>query len=218
MKGLLIKDFKLMMLQRNFFILIIAIVLGIMIFNEDVTFPFCFLSFIMSLFVVTTISYDDFDNGNTFLFTLPITRKIYIHEKYVLGILLGGLSWILAISFAVIVSAAKSILVISDLFTTAFLIFPIIILMQSVMIPFQIKYGGEVGRIAMIGTFGVIAVIGIVAVKIANLFFNIDLIYIFNTLNTLNMNTLIFIFMIFAFICLLVSLKISLIIIEHKEF
>mgnify|MGYP000796879819 FL=1 len=89
MKGLFVKDLKLMMLQKNFLLLILAIVIGMMIFTDDVIFPLGFLSFIVSLFTVSTISYDDFDNGNAFLFTLPITRNHYVSEKYFLGLLLG---------------------------------------------------------------------------------------------------------------------------------
>ena len=60
MKGLFVKDLKLMMLQKNFLLLILAIVIGMMIFTDDVIFPLGFLSFIVSLFTVSTISYDDF--------------------------------------------------------------------------------------------------------------------------------------------------------------
>ena len=82
MKGLFVKDLKLMMLQKNFLLLILAIVIGMMIFTDDVIFPLGFLSFIVSLFTVSTISYDDFDNGNAFLFTLPITRNHYVSEVF----------------------------------------------------------------------------------------------------------------------------------------
>ena len=69
MKGLFIKDFKLMLLQKNFLLIILVIVIGMMAFTDDVVFPLGFLSFVASLFTVSTISYDDFDNGNAFLFT-----------------------------------------------------------------------------------------------------------------------------------------------------
>ena len=45
MKGLLVKDFKLMMLQRNFFLLILVIVIGMMAFTDDVVFPLGFFEF-----------------------------------------------------------------------------------------------------------------------------------------------------------------------------
>ena len=42
-----------------------------------------YVTFIFTLFTVSTISYDEYDNGYPFLFTLPITRRQYVNEKYV---------------------------------------------------------------------------------------------------------------------------------------
>ena len=52
---------------------ILLIVIGMISFTEDVSFPLGFLTFALSLFTLSTISYDEFDNGYAFLFTLPIT-------------------------------------------------------------------------------------------------------------------------------------------------
>ena len=81
MTGLLVKDFKLMATQKNFFLVILLIVIGMISFTEDVSFPLGFLTFALSLFTLSTISYDEFDNGYAFLFTLPITRVGYVLEK-----------------------------------------------------------------------------------------------------------------------------------------
>ena len=72
MKGLLVKDFKLMMLQKNFLLLILAIVIGMMILSDDMVFPIGFLSFIASLFTVSTISYDDFEMRSCSHYLLPV--------------------------------------------------------------------------------------------------------------------------------------------------
>ena len=42
MKGLLVKDFKLMKLQKNFFLLIVVIAVSMIAFTDDVTFPLGF--------------------------------------------------------------------------------------------------------------------------------------------------------------------------------
>ena len=165
MKGLLVKDFKLMMLQRNFFLLILVIVIGMMAFTDDVVFPLGFLSFVVSLFTLSTISYDDFDNGNAFLFTLPITRNDYVIEKYSLGLLFGCVAWILATVLGVIATVFKGTLPITDLMLASLIILPIMIVIQAIMIPFQLKFGGDKGRIAMIGAFGALALIALVIVK-----------------------------------------------------
>lgn len=68
MKGLLIKDFKLMMMQKNFFLSIIAIAVVLTVFVKNPSFIIGYLTFIGSVFTLSTISYDEFDNGNAFYF------------------------------------------------------------------------------------------------------------------------------------------------------
>lgn len=218
MKGLLVKDFKLMMMQRNFFLLILAIVIGMIIFTDEVTFPLAFLSFSISLFTLSTISYDDFDNGNAFLFTLPITRTSYVIEKYCLGLLFGCGSWIFATILGVILTVVKGTTSITDLMMIALVILPMMIGLQSIMIPFQLKFGVEKGRIAMIGVFGALAVIAIIVVKGAKAIFNVDLVKVFNTLPTVSMGVFIVITIIIALVILLASMEISLSIMNKKEF
>ena len=218
MKGLLVKDFKLMMLQKNFLLLILAIVIGMMIFTDDVVFPLGFLSFIVSLFTVSTISYDDFDNGNAFLFTLPITRNNYVIEKYSLGLLFGCIAWIFATVLGIIATVLKDTLPVSDLVQSSLIILPMMIVVQAIMLPFQLKFGGDKGRIAMIGAFGALAVIALVIVKGADVIFNIDLVSLLDNLPTVSMGFFLTITIIIALLMLLVSMKISLSIMNKKEF
>lgn len=218
MKGLFVKDLKLMMLQKDFLLLILAIVIGMMIFTDDVIFPLGFLSFIVSLFTVSTISYDDFDNGNAFLFTLPITRNHYVSEKYFLGLLLGCMAWVLATVLGIITTVLKDTLPITDLVQNSLMILPIMIVVQAIMLPFQLKFGGDKGRIAMIGAFGGLAVITLVIVKGAEAIFNIDLVSLLDNMPTVSMGVLIAIAIIIALLMLLVSMKISLSIMNKKNF
>lgn len=218
MKGLFVKDFKLMMLQKNFLLLILAIVIGMMIFTDDVVFPLGFLSFIVSLFTVSTISYDDFDNGNAFLFTLPITRNNYVIEKYSLGLLFGCIAWVFATVLGMIATVLKGTLPIADLMQSSLIILPMLIVVQAIMLPFQLRFGGEKGRIAMIGAFGTLAVISIVIVKGAKVIFNVDLVSLLDNLPTVSMGVLLAITIIIALLMLLISMKISLSIMNKKEF
>lgn len=218
MKGLLVKDFKLMMLQKNFLLLILAIVIGMLAFTDDVVFPLGFLGFVASLLTVSTISYDDFDNGNAFLFTLPITRSNYVIEKYSLGLLFGGMGWILATVLGIIATVWKDALPIGDLIQVSLILLAIMIVIQAIMLPFQLKYGSDKGRIAMIGAFGALAVIVLVVVKGAKAIFNVDLVHIFDHLPTVSMRVFIAIILIIALLLFLVSMKISLSIMNKKEF
>lgn len=217
MKGLLIKDFKLLKLQKNFFIVIVAIAIGLAITNDDPTFMLGYLTFIMSLFTLSTISYDEFDNGNTFLFTLPISRKSYVTEKYSFSLLIGSSSWILAVLLAGAFSLIKGTVPILEIIMTAIMMFPIMLIVYAVMIPFQLEFGGEKGRIAMAGTVGLLFIIGFLIVKIAELS-GIDLLNVINTLPTLSMGMLVVIAVVIAIIIFGISMRISISIMDRKEF
>ena len=60
MKGLLIKDLRLMKVQKNFFFIFIVIAIGMGAFSYNISFMVGFLSFVLSLFTLSTISYDEF--------------------------------------------------------------------------------------------------------------------------------------------------------------
>ncbi len=70
----------------------------------------------------------------------------------------------------------------------------------------------------MIGAFGALAVIALVIVKGAKAIFHIDLVNILDNLPTISMGVFIVIIIIIALLMLLVSMKISLSIMNKKEF
>ena len=175
------------------------------------------MTFVISLFTLSTISYDEFDNGNAFLFTLPITRTNYVVEKYCLSLLLGCSTWIVATVLTMIASILKSTFPVADIMLIALMILPIMIMIQAIMIPFQLKFGGEKGRIALIGVIGLVFLIGAVIVKGAEMI-GIDITNMVNTLPVISMGMLIMIILAAAIVIFLISLKISIRIMNKKEF
>lgn len=218
MTGLLVKDFKLMATQKNFFLVILLIAIGMISFTEDVSFPLGFLTFVLSLFTLSTISYDEFDNGYAFLFTLPITRVGYVLEKYCLGFLLGFSSWLLATFLGLIATVVRDTTSLTEIWQIAAMILPVMIIIQSLMIPFQLKFGGEKGRIAIIAAVGLLVVAGVVIVKGAKLFFNVDLIAQLNTLPIVSMGMLFLIALVIAMLLFALSVRISISIMKKKQF
>lgn len=217
MKGILVKDFKLMMIQKNFFIMITVIAIGMIVFTDDATFPLGFLTFVISLFALSTISYDEFDNGNAFLFSLPITRTGYVAEKYCLGLLLGCGSWLFATLLSILAAVTKRNIAITDLMMSSCLILSMVLIMQALMFPFQLKYGSEKGRIAIIGLIGSVVVIGVILVKGAELLFHIDLPGMVENLPVVRMGILIAITFAIGVVLFLISMKASMVIMNRKE-
>ena len=119
MKGLLIKDFKLLKGQKNFFMAIMAISIIMIITSPGTSFPIGFLGFVGSLFSLRSISYDEFDNGNAFLFSLPITRKDYVLEKYIFGLISGMTSLLLGTVISLVAIGITKTGSFNEIFITA---------------------------------------------------------------------------------------------------
>ena len=206
MKGLLIKDFKLMMMQKNFFAMIVVIAVVMTVFTDDIAFPLGFLTFVVSMFTLSTISYDEFDNGNAFLFSLPVSRSGYVVEKYCLALLLGGGAWIFATVLAMGAVIIRKIMPAGDLVVIA------------LFIPIQLKFGGEKGRIALIGASGLAVGLAAIIVKGAETVLHIDLVKGFAHLQTVSVRVLILSVAAVAVVLLLASMKISIAVVKKKEF
>lgn len=217
MKGLLIKDFKLLKGQKNFFMAIMAISIIMIITSPGTSFPIGFLGFVGSLFSLNSISYDEFDNGNAFLFSLPITRKDYVLEKYIFGLISGMTSLLLGTVISLVAIGITKTGSFNEIFITAGSLFPTILLILSIMLPFILKFGGEKGRIAIIGVMGFIFVIGLLLIK-ATEFMGIDLYALLKKLPQFEPQMYVLLFLLLSVIVLTISYLISLAIMKKKEF
>lgn len=212
MKGLLIKDFKLMKGQRNFLLMIIAISIGSAFAMEDLTFLVGYMTALCSMFTLSSISYDEFENGNAFLFSLPITRKSYVAEKYTFALIVSGVSWVFSTVIATIAGGGNA-----DVIMAALLIFAVLLLFLAIMLPVQLKFGGEKGRIVMFAVIGVIVLIGFFINEIAD-FFQVDPMELMNRLSSMSKGMLTIIAFGIAMFGLLVSYGVSVAIMKKKEF
>lgn len=217
MKGLLIKDFRLMRGQRTFFLAIIAISILTAVTSSNTLFAISFLGFVCPMFVLSSISYDEFDNGNAFLFSLPITRKGYVFEKYIFGLILSISALIFSTAVCLIISVIKNTVSINEIFITALTVFPAELLILSLMLPFQLKFGAEKGRIAIIAVLGGVSVIGVLLAKAAEAM-NINLYELLNAIAKLGMQTFFLLYLLISFIILIISCRISIKVINKKEF
>lgn len=86
MKGLLIKDFKLLKGQKQFLAAVLVVTIVFMTTNTSLSFIISYITVMMGMITLTTISYDEYENGMGYLFTLPVSRKGYVREKYLFGV------------------------------------------------------------------------------------------------------------------------------------
>ena len=119
-----------------------------------------YISALGVMMTLGTLGYDEFEGGYPYLFTLPVTRRTYVREKYVFC-LLGAMA---GAAFGTILCPAVSALKgeagampFSDLiFTGVVTMCVIFIVMAGIMIPVRLKFGTEKSRIVLFGIFAVI--------------------------------------------------------------
>lgn len=217
MKGLLIKDIKLMANMKNSLLLILLIAVGMSAYLSDASFLIVYLGLIGTILTASTISYDEYDNGYTFMFALPITREAYVVEKYGFGLIMSGSGWLLGMILAVVSGMLKGEMAPVDTVMAALMMLPVVLILLSAMIPFHMKFGGEKGRIALIGVAGGMFIIFFIALKIMKTM-NLDLDAMWESLSVLSIGTVLTGAIAFGIVILVLSCRISISIMKGKEF
>lgn len=159
MSGLLQKDFCILMQRSR--VLVILIGVGILMgFSTDGSFVIGYLTMLCAILTVSTISYDEFDNGYPFLFTLPITKKTYVTGKF-LFCLVGGLAgWAISVLIYIGCMTAKGAGFAAEQWMEALSFIPVFGLLIAIMLPMQLKFGAEKSRLVIAAVAGGIFAIG----------------------------------------------------------
>ncbi len=125
-------------------LLIILFVTAIFIFNgTSSTFLTGYIMIIIAFLVGMTISYDEMNNGLAFLMTLPVTRRQYVAEKFICG-LLSLLGFVYTMVVAVIQSMiGNSAPDLKESIMTAVLFAVIGVIVLSFSIAIDLKFGAE---------------------------------------------------------------------------
>lgn len=151
MKGLLLKDLAFIKLQAKALILIFALVIYMLLEGSHFVFVIAYVNVAFTMYVITTINYDYFENGCAFLLTLPISKKLYVSEKYVLAFLAACCGFLADIVFMLVAHFLKEGYVFSIdnfIFSLAYALGSLIFI--ALMLPIELQYGPEKARIAMI--------------------------------------------------------------------
>ncbi|MDE7253752.1 MAG: ABC-2 transporter permease [Acetatifactor sp.] len=145
MKGLLIKDLMLLKRQKATLVMIVFFVIFLSVNN---TLPsagiVAYVAVFFTMLAISSVSYDEFDNGYAFLFTLPITIKTYVLEKYLFALLAVCGSCLLSGGFLFIGGQGAQ----EEGFMGFVAGFGLMMfLLIAVMMPLQLKFGVEKSRL-----------------------------------------------------------------------
>lgn len=210
MLGLIKKDFLLIKANLKSMIIIFIIYL-ILAFQGrfDATF---IIPLIGIMLFISTFSYDDFNNWNSYAVTLPDGRKNVVRAKYIASIILTVILGIISLVIGVGIGYTKANSInldeiISSLMGT--LLSSVIII--SLLYPIVFKFGATNGRIILF-----VVVFGIVGIGTLITRF-VDMTFIINMVNGLD-NCSLVIIPIISVIVLGISYLISNKIYQNKEF
>lgn len=210
MLGLIKKDF--LLIKANLKSMIIIFVIYIMLAFQgtfDVTF---IIPLIGIMLFISTFSYDDFNNWNSYAVTLPDGRKNVVRAKYIASIILTIILVAVALVIGMGINYTKTNSInldeiISSLMGT--MLSSVIII--SLLYPIVFKFGATNGRIILFAVVFGIAGIGALIAQC------IDMTPIINIINGLN-NYLFIAIPIISIILLGISYLISNKIYQSKEF
>ncbi len=217
MKGLLVKDFLLIKGQARFFLLVIGIAALMSFTMNDPSFIMGYLTIVISIFSLSSISYDEFNNGNAFLFTLPVTRRKYVLEKYLFSGILGTAALLLSVVLSLILGFIQDMVPSFEVYLAAPAILALMLLFLALMLPIQLKFGAEKGRVVMIATFGGVFLLGLGGVKLAKAL-GVDLLEGLIALLQNHLPLAVGLGLLAIAGAVLLSIRISICIMEKKEF
>ncbi len=218
MKGLLIKDWKLLKQQGRFYltVLLLAVMMLISGSKSYASFVTSYMTFLVAVFSFTTFSLDEYDNGMSFLMTLPAGRRMYVKEKYIFSILLLISGWLMAVllRFTFITFRFSMQDWMEDAPTEPIYLLLALIFI-SCSIPCFIKFGVEKGRMgAMLAVAAILfGFYSLDKIGIARPFFRL-----LEQMMTSSVWSMVGILLIISLLILLISYLCSLKLIEKKEF
>lgn len=163
MKGLFIKDLKLLQKQKKMLFFVIIMFLVFMLSMDDSLFVVNYITFFGAITALGTLSYDEFNNGMTFMFTLPVSRRQYVLEKYLFCLFTGVCIWLAALAASLGFSLYRGTLENPAEFVLECVTGLILVaVMISIMLPLQIKLGQEKSRTGIFVIAGVVALVFVV--------------------------------------------------------
>lgn len=217
MSGLLTKDVCLVLQRKQGMVLFLAIAV-LMSFTMEGSFTFGYTMFFLMILAVSTISYDEFDNGYCFLMTLPITRKIYVVEKYVFCALTACVGWFFSALICIVVGMFRQVEMITmDTIVSMIVMLPVVLTLMAIMIPIQLKYGSEKSRVVLIAVMGVGGMILLGMGKMMHAL-GMPMDDVFQKMKSVSDEQLLGVFFIIAIACCAISGIVSLHIMNGKEF
>ena len=217
MKALFIQDIRYMLTQKSFLFLIVFI--GIVLSltqNDNYIFVIGYLGFMGMITGMMSLTMDDQSHGLTFLFSLPIDRRVYVREKYLFVVFMGVVFSLFATALCLLFRMfAEYKAPLDEILATSLGTLFVMLLFVCFMLPLQLKFGAERARLASFIAIGLFFAAVIVAGLVVNFADALPFIQAFLSMSPV---ALAGIGAAFLIVCLRISYGVSLRIILRREF
>ncbi len=202
MKAMLIKDFLNLREQGKTFIVLVLVWIFFSVANKSASFFSGVVAVMASIFPVTALAYDERAKWDAYALTMPVTRAEMVLSKYLLSLLfcVTGIGASTILNIVMTGNIAESL-------RFCLIFFSLSVFMSSAILPAVFKFGTEKGRLlSIIIPFGISALIVLLS-KINASF-----------LTERNLELPIYVAPVIVIALAAVSVFISIIIYEKKEF
>lgn len=159
MKGLLLKEFYMVMKYCRTFVMIIAVFIVISCVGNESAFFIIYPSIFAGMIPVTLISYDERDKWNIYSKTLPYSRSQLVSAKYAIGLIFEVVVFILSAVAQAIRMYTTGAFEVTEYVSLMSSIFTIGIIAPAILLPFIFRLGSEKGRIVYYILIGMLAVL-----------------------------------------------------------
>lgn len=152
MKGLLLKDGYQTVSQMKTMYLTVAVVLVVWMFStsDSYAFPISYAAIFLGVLPVNLLGYDQNSGWVEYSLTLPVSKKVLVAEKYLVGLLCAAASVVIGGLFVVVLSLRKGAALDG---TALFFVGNTILLMNGISLPLMYRLGAEKARMIYILTF-----------------------------------------------------------------
>ena len=217
MKGLIIKDFQLLFSNKRILYIVFAIALFSAMMGDGITLTYIssFVAVMLQVSALATISYDNYQHGNTFLMTLPLRRKEYVIEKYIFCSIIAFVGIIFSLILGLLVKMRTNNMKIE--IAVGIVIALVFLIYSFIAIPLELKFGNEVGRTIPFIIGAVIFLIAQILIQVNDSLFDSIMNWL-NKLENISDITALMIAIAAFVIALTITIPISIKIINKKEF
>lgn len=148
MKGLLLKDFYMVMKYCRSYLLIAPAFIAISFMSEDNLFFVFYPCFLCGMIPVNLLGYDERSRWLQYSGTLPYTKTQIVSSKYLIGLIAQVAMFLIVGISQVIRMNMNGIFRFEDFMVLMLMVFIMSMIFSSIGLPFIFKLGVEKGRIA----------------------------------------------------------------------